>query len=288
MLEKCRWILIVVTFSSLLGACATPIVRPAGEAMMTSALNDDHIITPDGAKLSLRTWSANDAQPRAILIALHGFNDYSNFFQDTGSYLADQGIVTYAYDQRGFGESPHPGYWAGINTMTGDLEILINLVRTRHPDTPLYLFGESMGGAVVMVTAQQAREQERPLDVKGLILSAPAVWGRITMPWYQRLALWVSSHTIPGVRLTGKGLKIVPSDNIEMLLALGRDPLVIKQTRIDAIYGVTNLMDAALEAAPGLKESALFLYGEKDEIIPREPTDLMLSRLPKTSEKTAR
>ncbi len=265
---------------ALLSACATPHIYPTNEEMVKPALNDDHFIAFDGAQLPFRTWMPEAKKPDIILIALHGFNDYSNFFNDTGTYLAGKNIATYAYDQRGFGQGPAPGFWHGIPAMTGDLKTFVDLVRRRHPQIPLYLFGESMGGAVVMVTAFEAGKQDQALDVDGIVLSAPAVWGRQTMPWYQTIALWVSAHTFPSVKLTGKGLKIKASDNNDMLLALGRDPLIIKATRIDAMYGLTNLMDAALDAAEGLSLPMLVLYGKKDEIIPAEPTNLMLSRLP--------
>ena len=212
-----------------------------------------------------------------MIIALHGFNDYSNFFDAPGAWLATRGIASYAYDQRGFGAAPGRGYWPGTTALIDDLGTLNALVRARHPGVPVYVLGESMGGAVALVAASGERSG---LNVDGVILSAPAVWGRATMPWYQTGALWISAHTVPGVTLSGRGLKIVASDNIEMLRALGRDPLVIKETRIDAIYGLTELMDAALEASARLVLPALILYGEKDEIIPREPTERMLASLP--------
>ena len=86
--------------------------------------------------------------------------------------------------------------------------------------------------------------QGSPACLSGVVLVAPAVWGWQTMPLLQQAALW--SRHIPPRGLTGEGLDIRPSDNVEMLRALGRDPLVIKETRIDAIYGLTNLMEAAL------------------------------------------
>lgn len=116
-----------------------------------------------------------------------------------------------------------------------------------------------MGGAVVI----NAMTRPGKPAVAGVILAAPAVWGRDTMPWYQTSLLWTLYHTVPWMTLTGKGLKIMPSDNIEMLRALGRDPLVIKETRVDAIYGLTNLMDNALGAAEKLDDETLLLYGQK-------------------------
>jgi len=108
---------------------------------------------------------------------------------------------------------------------------------------------------------------------------APAVWGRETMDPLYRATLWLGAHLMPWQKLTGRGLDIMPSDNIEMLRALGRDPLVIKETRIDAVYGLANLMDTALAAAPRVRAPLLVLYGARDEVIPKRPTRLMIQRL---------
>lgn len=119
-----------------------------------------------------------------------------------------------------------------------------------------------------------------PPAVAGIVLLAPAVWGRSSMPWYQSLALWVAAHTIPGAGVTGKGLKISASDNLEMLKERGRDPLVIKETRIDTVYGLVNLMDKAMLSSGRLNAKALILYGENDQLIPPGATTEMLARLP--------
>lgn len=280
MASRVRLIVASVLTTFLLAACASPSIHPSGEATTMPTLNADHFIAHDGVNIPLRTWLPVQGEPAAVLIAVHGFNDYRNFFAEPGDFLSQRAIATYAPDQRGFGATPAAGIWPGVASLIKDLESLSALVRARHPNVPLYLFGESMGGAVVMVSIQKAREQEKTLGVDGIILSAPAVWGRETMPWYQRAALWLSAHTVPRAKLTGKGLKVVASDNTEMLRELGRDPLIIKKTRVDAVYGLTNLMDAALAAAPEIDLPTLILYGKNDEIIPKAPTELMLSRLP--------
>ena len=92
------------------------------------------------------------------------------------------------------------------------------------------------------------------------------------MPSYQRWALWLGAHTVPWVTLTGAGLDRSPTDNARVLHTLAMDPKVIGATRIDAMYGLTNLMDTALNAADALPEPALVLYGGNDEIVPPAPT----------------
>ncbi|MBU4261000.1 MAG: lysophospholipase [Proteobacteria bacterium] len=235
---------------------------------MEPQLTDTAFISFDGSELPLQTWLPSGS-PRAVMIALHGYNDYANFIRDAAVWFSDRGIGVYAYDQRGFGRAPHRGKWAGQSAMCRDLRIIIKLVRKRHPHVPLYLLGDSMGGAVVMV----ADTPENPLRVDGVILVAPAVWSRATMPFYQRCALWLGARLVPWLQLTGEGLHVTPSDNKEMLKALGRDPLVIKESRIDAICGLVNLMDAAYEAAARFNSKVLFLYGAKDEIIPPKPME---------------
>ena len=40
--------------------------------------------------------------------------------------------------------------WASEETLIADLHAAVSAVRAKHPDAPLYLLGESMGGAVIM------------------------------------------------------------------------------------------------------------------------------------------
>ncbi len=278
LLARLRLVLLSVATALAVTSCASSRVPP-GPTVAEAGLHPDlgQVQMADGARLPLRRWLPPEAaSPRAAVVAVHGFNDYSNAFAEVGPFLAERGIAVYAYDQRGFGNGPHRGLWAGGEGLAADLVTVANLVRRRHPQAPLYILGESMGGAVAMVAATAAAQP--PAD--GLILSAPAVWARSTMPYYQRIALWFAARMVPWMTLTGRSLDILPSDNIEMLRALSADPAVIKETRVDAIAGLVDLMDAALAAAPRLHMPVLVLYGENDEVIPSRPTYRMIAELP--------
>ena len=257
-----------------LAGCATPVVQQRGAHPAAPRLEADRVIAADGATLPLSVWQPHGA-PRAVVLALHGFNDYRLAFAEVGPFLAAGGIVTYAYDQRGFGATAQRGIWPGSELLVDDAKTVAALLRQRHPGQPLYLLGESMGGAVAMSVLA-----ETPEAADGAVLVAAAVWGRATMNPLQRAALWLLAHSFPGIRLSGRGLGITASDNQAMLHALRDDPLILRDVRADTLWGMTNLMGRALAAASGLTVPALILYGERDEIIPRHPTCRMLSVLP--------
>ncbi|KAA5606334.1 lysophospholipase [Roseospira marina] len=248
---------------------ARPHVTPAAGPR----LDEDAVVADDGARLPLTRWCRVD-EPTAVVLALHGFNDYANAFQEVGPFLANRGLEVWAIDQRGFGRGAGRGLWAGLGRLTQDLRLLVALARRARPGRRVLVLGESMGGAVAMVAAA---DPARPLNADGLVLSAPAVWGRDAMPWLYRATLDVTAALLPGLHVTGEGLDIWPSDNIEMLRQLGQDPLMIRETRADTIQGLVDLMDAAMHAAARVPPPFLVLTGLNDQIIPAEPTRTALS-----------
>ena len=252
--------------------------RAAPEPQPIPHFTGASFVAADGQVLPLRKWLP-DGAVKAVILALHGFNDYSNSFEDPGKAWAKLGIATYTYDQRGFGAAPERGFWPGRAALAADAATASQILRRLYPGVPLHLLGDSMGGAVAVVAMTGESGTPAP-DVDGVILTAPAVWGRATMDLLPRLALWGGVRLMPGLTLTGRGLEIKPSDNIPMLRALAHDPLVIKETRVDTIYGLVDLMDAALDSAPLLDVPLLVMYGAKDEIVPKTPIRRFVGSLP--------
>lgn len=271
-----RCCLLRLVLLASLSACAQPQLQTRTNTTVDQArLTPTSAIMSDGYVLPLKTWPSID-EPAAVVLAVHGFNDYSNAFEATANGFARHAITTYAIDQRGFGATTQQGIWPGQVVMQSDLVTTVKLLCARHADRPVFLLGESMGAAVTLSAIQPLQHT----CIKGVILSSPAVWGWQVMPWWQTLPLRLLAHTLPGVTVTGEGLDIKASDNIDMLRALGKDPLIIKETRIDTIYGLTDLMEAALVNSPALTLPALILYGEHDQIIPPESFCEMLENLP--------
>lgn len=266
--------LALLAVSLLVAACA-PRVEGLGPAIQAPTLVENAFIASDGYRLPV-TISLPSGAPDAVLLALHGFNDYAGAFKESAPKWAERRIAVYAYDQRGFGRTDGRGLWHGAEAMTQDLATVIAVLRARHPGAPLTVLGESMGGAVVIAGLTNPDLPAPTAD--RYVLSAPAVWGRPVMPWWQRWPLAALSHTLPWLEVAPR-IRRRPSDNIEMLRALGRDPLMIRRTRIDAIHGLVGLMDLAHAGVPGLGENTLILYGANEDILPETAWHGAVSRL---------
>lgn len=106
------------------------------------------------------------------------------------------------------------------------------------------------------------------------------MWGGETLGRTGRKILEVLAHTVPALGIVGGSPAIRASDNEAALRAMARDPMVLRATRIDLLWGLVGLMDAALEAAPRFDAQALILYGERDDIVPPRAIAALRARLP--------
>ncbi|HSV03455.1 MAG TPA: alpha/beta fold hydrolase [Phenylobacterium sp.] len=262
--------LLIVLAALALSACTPLLVQhplSPPTAFSGPRLEDDAVVSFDGARLGLKHWDPV-GEPWAVIVGVHGMNDYSNAFHLAAPWWASQGVATYAYDQRGFGRSPERGVWAGEGLMTEDLRTVTALVRRKFPHAIIAVAGESMGGAVAAV----AFASDRPPAADRLILMSPAVWGWKEQPLPNKTLLWFAANFTAGkVYEPPRWLtsKIKPTDNREELIAMGRDPQMIWGARSDALYGLVSLMSDASDAVGRASVPTFYLHGAHDQIIPK-------------------
>jgi acylglycerol lipase len=109
--------------------------------------------------------------PAVVLLCVHGLGLNSASFEQFGLQMKNKGIATFAVDVRGFGT------WMKLKgkeeldfaACLSDVEQALKQLRVAYPRVPIYLLGESMGGAIALrVTA------EHPELVDGLISAVPS------------------------------------------------------------------------------------------------------------------
>ncbi len=204
------------------------------------------------------------APARAQVLAVHGFGDHKGAFDRLGPWLAERGIRLVACDQRGFGAQPDRSFWPGAETLAVELGRRVERLRAERPDLPLYLLGESMGAAVVLLAV--TRDPAPPVD--GVVLVAPAVWGGESMPRAYRALVRAIAALLPGWRLSGRGLPVRAAEDLGLLRALAADPLYLAEPTAAQVAGLLDLMDRAHGTGPALRVRTLVLVPGRDEIVP--------------------
>ena len=275
-----RRCLAALLLSLTLAACATPAVQPVltpPSGFTGPALEARTVLMDDGARLPLARWAPRDEEPWAVIIALHGMNDTRASFRLAGPWWAEHGIETWAIDQRGFGEAPGRGVWAGEARMTEDLRIAVDLARARHPRAIIAVAGESMGGSVTIA----AFGSDRPPAADRVILLAPGVWGWTAQGPINSSALWVAARAMGDRAVDAPEWAIrdhPASDNRIELYRNGRDPGSIISTRFDTLYGLVDLMESASRRLGDIRAPTLLLYGGNDNVIQKPAMGRALQR----------
>ena len=172
--------------------------------------------------LYYQSWLPEDII-KGVLVLVHGLGGHSGMYQNIVNHLLEKQYAIYAFDLPGHGLSP--GIRAYINSWSeyvDNLRIFIDLVRTRHDQIPLFLYGHSMGGMIVISYTLKYPEDNGLIS--GVIACSPSV-GDVAVSPLRLLLGKLLSNIYPQFSLdTGFDIN-----------AGSRDPQVIKDYNRDKL-----------------------------------------------------
>ncbi|MBX9686155.1 MAG: alpha/beta fold hydrolase [Candidatus Obscuribacterales bacterium] len=228
------------------------------------------------------SWIQPGVPTKAVLLCVHGLGLDSSCYQALGSDMSKLGIATYAIDVRGFGSwmKAQGHKKVDFSDCIDDVEDTLLWLRKTNPKKPVFLLGESMGGAIVLhATAQY------PHLVDGVI-SAAASGDRFKQ---KKTDLKVFLHALTGpTRSFDIGKDIVDQaagDNETLkklwegdeLARLKLSPLELMQ--FQHFMNETNDVVEKINSTP-----VLMVQGSKDGLVKPEGTQELFEKI-KSSDK---
>ena len=188
------------------------------DATPASSATPGTLIASDGLRLFTQRWTPEPATAGVLLV--HGYGEHSGRYDHVAEALGREGVAVYAFDLRGHGRSEGSrAYVESFDRYLEDLDDALDAADRSLPEGPLFLYGHSMGGLIVLRYVL-----ERDLDVDGLILSSPAIEINPDLaPLLRRVAQWLGrvAPKLPTVR------------SVEG--AISRDPAVVEAAENDPL-----------------------------------------------------
>ncbi|XP_019428655.1 PREDICTED: caffeoylshikimate esterase-like isoform X3 [Lupinus angustifolius] len=135
-------------------------------------IKESYEVNSNGIEIFCKSWLPEASKPKAAVFYCHGYGDTcSFFFEGIARKLASSGYGVFAMDYPGFGlsEGLH-GYIPSFDELVDDVIEHYSKIR-ENPEfhsLPSFLFGQSMGGAVVL-----KMHLKQPKAWDGAILVAP-------------------------------------------------------------------------------------------------------------------
>ena len=131
----------------------------------------------DGWPIQCYRWPV-DTPPRATIVIAHGMAEHARRYDRFAAALNRVGYAVAALDHRAHGKTLGPeGFGdfgtAGWDGLVADIGQLIDTQRDQSPDTPVVLFGHSMGASAAQHYAPVGSEKIAMLILSGTTLRKP-------------------------------------------------------------------------------------------------------------------
>lgn len=232
----------------------------------------EHVAARDGTSLLLRHWPVPAGEPWATMLLVHGLAEHSGRYEHVGTRLAEAGVDTHAYDQRGFGASGGPrasiDRWSQLHD---DLEERLVALRAATPGRPLALFGHSLGGLISLGYVLDGRAWP---DM--LVLSAPAIGA--TVPLWQRVMVGTLRRVSPGLLLSNRLDTNVLSSDAAVRARYMSDPLNQHKSTVRFAHAAFAEQRRVALSLDRLSIPTLVVHGGDDRLVPTRTSAVLEGR----------
>lgn len=235
----------------------------------------------DGYRIHFRHWKSQS--PRGIVIALHGIQSHSGWYEASSRAMASAGFDVYFADRRGSGLNGFQrGHAAHGMRLINDVRALAALAKNEQRTSaddgqlmPVTIMGVSWGGKIAAAAAVTF-----PNEFNGLALLYPGLHPRICPNAWQRFRLKLARRfeiirtDIP-IPLRAPELF---TDTLEWQQFIANDPLALHTVTSSLLNAGRDLDELIAERAADLRCPVLLMLAGRDRVIDNLKTRIQATR----------
>jgi acylglycerol lipase len=199
---------------------------------------------------------------QAVVLLVHGVGEHILRYDYWADLFMKEGIAFTGIDLPGHGRSEgRRGNIRSYKKLDEMIGIMLDSCRKTFPGIPVYLYGHSMGGGIVLNYILRMNPQ-----IKGAIVTSP--WLRLSFE-PPRIKVFLASfmkNLVPGlVQPSGLNVNYISHDAI-VVENYNSDPLVHDKISVSLFDSAMKAGKYALEHASELRIPTLIIHGSEDKI----------------------
>lgn len=223
----------------------------------------------------LRSWPSNN-DPTYNIIIIHGLGEHSGRYKEFASFFMKKNIGVFSFDLIGHGKSDGlKGHISNIKDFTDSIEDVLIEVRRRYINTPIILFGHSLGGCLALNYLIERKSKEISLA----IISSAWIETKIQIPKYLVIIQRVMHTLFPKVRISNRLDAKDLSKDIKIVDKYKNDPLVHDRISLNLLSEINKTIKKIKNKNYNIEIPVLIIHGKKDKIISYKGSELIHKKI---------
>lgn len=214
----------------------------------------------DGNSVYWRRWIPQNGY-KGIVCLVHGVGEHCGRYDQIAEQLGAAGYATSGIDLRGFGKSQGRRGHLRIASALRDIDEMLAEERRRAGGRPLFLYGHSLGGLLVLLYGLEYRPA-----VAGVVATGPALRTVLRNQRGKVLMVRMLGTLFPGLTLSTGLDDTKLNRDPDVLAAYRADPLVHDRASLGFARDSFAAMDRVLSEAARFQLPLLLIHGSADEI----------------------
>jgi alpha-beta hydrolase superfamily lysophospholipase len=212
---------------------------------------------------------------KGIILLIHGLGEHSSRYQHVAEFFTHYGFAVLANDRSGHGKSgAKRGHVAKYAHVFDDIVKLHAEASRRHSDVPVFLYGHSMGGGIVLDYILNKKHT----GLKGVIATAPLLEPAFKPPAALLFIGKLMRSIYPGFSQNNQlDVNLVSRDEL-VVEAYTKDPLVHSKVTSETAIGMLNSGTDSLKNVGKINLPLLLTHGDKDGLTSHEATKQFASK----------
>lgn len=229
------------------------------------------ITTRDNLKIVI--FSNQLKSEKGLILIIHGMGEHSIRYAHMADFFSKEGFTVMAFDIRGHGCSQGKrGHTPSYDYLMDDMDRVYLKVKSDYPSLPIFLFGHSMGGNLVLNFL--LRKQK---ELKGAITTGPYLRLGFEPPKWKIILAKLSANIWPSLSQPTDLELDALSRNQDVIRKYEDDELVHDRITSSFFVNVHFAGQYAIDHAQEIKIPLLVMHGMDDRLTSPEGSRVFAS-----------